>query len=179
MMNKKERILEAAIELFIQNGFEKTPVSAICEKADISKGLVFHYFKNKDALLRALFIQTTEIIGEMAQAQAGISDPRQQLIALIDTVLTSMTVHRTLYQFNLNVLLQPATRAILSDLIEQRAAMLLESTHAIFSQLSPDNSTVLSHMLIAEIDGIAMNYLFSYDDFPLAQVKAELIRKYS
>ncbi|WP_261844813.1 TetR/AcrR family transcriptional regulator [Aliamphritea ceti] len=178
-MDKREQILNIATELFSENGFEKTPISAICEGANVSKGLVFHHFKNKDILLREIFVRTTEIIGELNREQARISDPRQRLAALIESIFASMIEHRKLYQFNLNVLLQPTTRAILSDLIEERATMLLETTEDIFSQLSKDNSRVLSHLFIAEIDGTAMNYLFSYDAFPLMLIKDELIKKYS
>lgn len=178
-MDKRELILETSIELFTKNGFEKTPVSAICEQAGISKGLVFHYFKNKDVLLRELFIRTTEIIGDIGKDQEDISEPKQRLVALINAIFSSMIEHRKLYQFNLNVMLQPVTRAILVDLIEERASMLLETTEAIFSQLSKDESTVLSHLFIAEIDGVAMNYLFSYEHFPLERIRDKLIEKYS
>ncbi|EDK25815.1 hypothetical protein VSWAT3_27195, partial [Vibrionales bacterium SWAT-3] len=40
------------------------------------------------------------------------------------------------------------------------------------------NSIVDSHMLIADIDGIALNYLFSDGDYPLEQIKQRFIAKY-
>ena len=40
------------------------------------------------------------------------------------------------------------------------------------------NSFVDSHMLIAEIDGIALNYLFAEDDYPLEEIKQRFINKY-
>ncbi|EKM32923.1 bacterial regulatory s, tetR family protein, partial [Vibrio harveyi] len=63
-MDKRQQIIEVATQLFAEHGFEKTPVSNICEKAEISKGLVFHHFKNKNELLREVFVHITQIIEE-------------------------------------------------------------------------------------------------------------------
>lgn len=41
-MEKKQQIVNAAIELFVVHGFEKTKIFAVCEKSNISKGIVFH-----------------------------------------------------------------------------------------------------------------------------------------
>ena len=47
---KKERIINAAIEEFAANGFKKASTNNIVRKAGISKGLLFHYFENKEIL---------------------------------------------------------------------------------------------------------------------------------
>ena len=60
-MDKKKRIIESAITLFATNGYENTSVAAICEHSNVSKGLVFHHFKNKDGLLREVFMRMAEI----------------------------------------------------------------------------------------------------------------------
>ena len=47
----RRRILEAATEVFAEYGFFKAPVDLIAERANVSKGLVFWYFKRKDDLI--------------------------------------------------------------------------------------------------------------------------------
>ncbi|MEM9215423.1 MAG: TetR/AcrR family transcriptional regulator, partial [Cyanobacteria bacterium P01_F01_bin.150] len=64
-MNKKQQIIQAAIELFATCGYEKTSIAAICEQAKVSKGAVFHHFKNKDELLREVFVRMAQIINEV------------------------------------------------------------------------------------------------------------------
>lgn len=178
-MSKKEHILDIAIDLFAENGFEKTPISAVCERAGVSKGLVFHHFKNKDVLLREIFVRSTEIIGDIGKPHEVIAEPKQRLCALIESIFSSMAKHRKLYRLNLNIMLQPQTRVILSDLIAERNAMLFDSTKAIFEDISEESSTVLTHLFVAEINGIALNYLYFYDDFPLDEVKNQLTKKYT
>jgi TetR/AcrR family transcriptional regulator len=52
---KKERILEAAIEEFAINGYDKASTNNIVKKAGISKGLLFHYFQSKKKLFLYIF----------------------------------------------------------------------------------------------------------------------------
>jgi TetR/AcrR family transcriptional regulator, cholesterol catabolism regulator len=44
----KERILQAAFQLFRKHGVEATTVDQICECADIAKGTFFNYFPRKE-----------------------------------------------------------------------------------------------------------------------------------
>lgn len=51
----RERILDAAEDLFAAGGFDGTPTSRIARRADVAKGLLFYYFPRKTDLLRTLF----------------------------------------------------------------------------------------------------------------------------
>lgn len=178
-MDKKDQIIEVALQLFAKNGFEKTPVSAICEEAEVSKGLVFHHFKNKNELLREVFKYITKIIDETDDSFLAVEDPKQRLKTLIEAIFAGMSVpeHRAIYQFNFNVMVQPITRALLIDLIDERMDALREGAEEVFEYLGHAQPAVISRMFVAEIDGIALNYLLN-DDFPLEAVKQEFIKKY-
>lgn len=47
---KKERILQAAIEVFAQNDYKHASTDEIASRAGISKGLLFYYFHDKKTL---------------------------------------------------------------------------------------------------------------------------------
>ena len=49
----RQRIAEAGLRLFLQNGFEATTLDAIAAAADISRRTLFHYFDSKEAILLA------------------------------------------------------------------------------------------------------------------------------
>ncbi len=44
------KIVESSIELFNKHGYAGTSISDISKKAEMSKGILYHYFKNKDEL---------------------------------------------------------------------------------------------------------------------------------
>jgi Transcriptional regulator len=61
---KRERILNAAINEFAQKGFKNASTNEIVKEAGISKGLIFHYFKNKKQLYLFLYDYLMEILKE-------------------------------------------------------------------------------------------------------------------
>ena len=44
---KKEQILNAALELFANDGFTATSTSKVAKRAGVSEGLIFRHFGNK------------------------------------------------------------------------------------------------------------------------------------
>jgi len=52
--DSRQRILDAAEQLFARDGFDATPTAGIAKKAGVPKGLVFYYFPKKIDVLLAL-----------------------------------------------------------------------------------------------------------------------------
>jgi AcrR family transcriptional regulator len=52
--NSRDRILDAAEHLFAESGYAGTPTNRIAERAEVPKGLVFHYFPAKIDVLVAV-----------------------------------------------------------------------------------------------------------------------------
>ncbi|OIK16020.1 TetR family transcriptional regulator [Bacillus sp. MUM 116] len=59
---KQDRIINAAIKKFAQKGYDNASTNEIVKEADISKGLLFHYFGNKKNMYLFLFDHFYEII---------------------------------------------------------------------------------------------------------------------
>ncbi len=51
---RKKEILNAASELFLQNGFKNTSVDMIVKKVNVAKGLFYYYFESKESVLKNL-----------------------------------------------------------------------------------------------------------------------------
>ncbi len=178
MENKKELIIKVATELFSERGFENTSMSAVCEKASVSKGLIFHHFKSKDDLLREIFKKTTQIIIEVNEVKVNNQSPKQRLLALLESFFVQLKEDKLFFQLNLSMIVQPKTRELLNDLIHERSSFILQSVIHLFEDIDHKNSIPMSHMFIAELDGIALNYLGIFDNYPLEQIKNHLINKY-
>lgn len=52
---KKNKIINAGLEVFSEYGYEQAPTDLIIQKAQISKGALFHYFENKENFFIFLF----------------------------------------------------------------------------------------------------------------------------
>ena len=55
----RQRILDAAGQRFADRGFAKTTVEEIAAEAGVSKGIVYHHFGGKEALLESLIERLT------------------------------------------------------------------------------------------------------------------------
>ena len=53
--DKRQAILHAALELFVERGFHGTAVPAVAQRAGVGAGTIYRYFANKEALVNELY----------------------------------------------------------------------------------------------------------------------------
>ncbi|MES5895647.1 MULTISPECIES: TetR family transcriptional regulator [Bacillus cereus group] len=84
MMNKKERIVYAAIEVFQEKGVEKTKISDIVKLAGIAQGTFYLYFPSKLAVMPAIAEVMVEkmilAVKEKVQNDSPFSSKVEQVI---------------------------------------------------------------------------------------------------
>ncbi len=61
--NKEQLILDAALKIIEQKGFNATTTSEIAKEAGIAEGTIFRYFKTKKDILRKIQIKAIEVFG--------------------------------------------------------------------------------------------------------------------
>jgi AcrR family transcriptional regulator len=54
---RRQQLLDTALVLFAQRGFENTSIKDLSEAAGVAQGLVYHYFPSKEAVLFAILEQ--------------------------------------------------------------------------------------------------------------------------
>lgn len=84
----RERILDSAQELILEQGLAATSIDEILAAAGTSKGAFFHHFPSKNDLARAVVERYAEadvaFLDEfMERAEAESDDPAQQVVAFI------------------------------------------------------------------------------------------------
>jgi AcrR family transcriptional regulator len=129
---RRREIVDAALELMHDKGYERTTIEDVLAKLHMSKGALYHYFGSKRALLEGI----VESMGESAvrTLQPVVDDPSlgalDKLRAYFDTSttwkaenLTAMTVAMRLWRDENNALL----RQKMSQESMRTTAPLLES----------------------------------------------------
>lgn len=118
---RRERLLEAALDLFGTEGYQATPIERLCSAAKVSTRHFYHEFTNKEAVLIALHARITEdaltaTAGALASAPAGpiearlvaavraylrtiISDPRRVRVSFVEVVGASPSVERVRLEY--------------------------------------------------------------------------------
>jgi AcrR family transcriptional regulator len=80
---RRPQVLDAALELFLERGYEDTTMAGIADAAGVTKPVVYACFPGKDELFRALLRREEErILHEIQSAFEGadLSDPESTLI---------------------------------------------------------------------------------------------------
>jgi AcrR family transcriptional regulator len=71
----RSRILEAAVKLFSNHGYNRASVDDICSEAGISKGAFYHHFESKQALFLALLDGWLQAIDKAIEASKDQTAP--------------------------------------------------------------------------------------------------------
>ena len=101
---RRPQVLDAALELFLELGYEGTSMDAVARAAGVTKPVVYACFAGKDELFRALLRREEErILAEIqaAFAASDLSDPQATLIegftGFLRAVAASPEVYRLIF----------------------------------------------------------------------------------
>jgi AcrR family transcriptional regulator len=80
---RRPEVLDAALKLFLQTGYDGTSMQAVADEAGVTKPVVYACFDSKDDLFRSLLAREEQrIVGEIqgAFSNADLSDPETTLV---------------------------------------------------------------------------------------------------
>ena len=77
-------ILEAAGRCFARDGFRSASISDICQEANISPGHLYHYFENKEAIVRAIAEITVAEADMHLEVMSSEADPITTLVSKVE-----------------------------------------------------------------------------------------------
>jgi AcrR family transcriptional regulator len=94
----RERILDVALELFTEKGFDRTSLREVAESLGITKAALYYHFASKDDILMALHMRLHEF-GKEALGELLEDEPvtLKQWAALLDRVMAQMVAQRKIF----------------------------------------------------------------------------------
>jgi AcrR family transcriptional regulator len=177
----REQILTTAIALFSQKGYYSTSIEDVAKHAEISKGLIYHYFKSKEEILTALVDIRINDIVEVMNAAAAQENPAEQIRHIIEGALDDVRRKPEIFRFYLNLftqpLLDPAIAKSSQKLMDEQARQFQVQTE-MFRKLGAVNPLVRSLYFSATLQGIMLMFSTYPESFPLEMVKAQAIAEF-
>ncbi len=86
----RQQIMDAAIELFAQQGYAATSIRQIADGVGVNSAMVHYYFGNKEALLYEVMDQSLEPLAEAVSAMKQRKEaPLQDIVSLILGIFAS------------------------------------------------------------------------------------------
>ncbi|MEU3774855.1 helix-turn-helix domain-containing protein [Streptomyces sp. NPDC032472] len=81
--NTRQRIQDVALELFAEQGYEKTSLREIAERLEVTKAALYYHFKTKEDIIISVFEDLTRPIDELiewAQQQPRTLETKQEVL---------------------------------------------------------------------------------------------------
>ncbi len=82
----RNTILETALDLFSQNGYDTTSVAEICQHAQVSKGAFYHHFTSKQDLFLTLMDTWIDFVANMFQSAGEIAESVPEALEQIASI---------------------------------------------------------------------------------------------
>ena len=131
----RERILDIALELFTDQGYDKTSLRQIAERLGFSKAAIYYHFASKEEILLALHLRLHEFGREALRSigDSGSTTP-EQWAAILDGIIDQMLEQRALF------ILHERNRAALEQLHRDRHDAEHDDLEARFQEILADKS---------------------------------------
>ena len=74
--NTRTALVDAAEQLFAERGFADTPTEAVVQTAGVTRGALYHHFRDKTALFQAVYEGLEQqVVDRIHAATEGLTDP--------------------------------------------------------------------------------------------------------
>lgn len=96
-MTRQERILDAALDVFAEAGYQRATVDDIASTAQTSKGGIYFHFPGKDAIFLALLDRSANLLlARVAERVSAEPDPISKVDAALRSLVDTFGSHRAL-----------------------------------------------------------------------------------
>lgn len=175
----RQKILDAALEVFAQQGYHSATVDAIAKKAGVSKGLMYNYFKSKEDMLNELMIGMMEsLMCEYLPLDPDKKFAKKDIINFINIGIDLVLEKPYYWKLYFSVALQPdVMNIVFTKMIELGQPYMIGLTEY-FREKGIENPEVMTRYFSAVMDGIQFHCMLDPKTFPAEEVKKLLINQF-
>ena len=152
-MSTREKILEAADELFGKQGFDATPTREIAEACGVNRALIHYHFQSKDGLLEAVLDRYYEKLAATIEGTLlSDGDIRERIYRLVDVYVNFLGENLGFSR----IVQREASGGRHVDLISRRMVPLLHGLYPTTRQ-----GEMAAQQMLVSIYGMVVSY-FTY-----------------
>ena len=171
----RDRIERAALRVFARRGYRRATVRDVAAEAGVAQGLLYHYVRGKDALLRAVFERgARDVAASFAAAFEG-ETPRDRLARLVHVTLDIVADHRDYWRLHYVIRHDPEVLAALGAGIDDWDDGVRGALERLLADLGHADAAARARVLFAAIDGVAQHFTLDPEHYPRDAVADALV----
>lgn len=176
--NRKEEIIDVALHLFATEGYHSTSIAKIAKKAEISKGLVYNYFKSKEELLiKVVENAAIDVYQYFDLDNDGILEDKD-LKEFIDGIFQMLREKIHFWRLYLSFAFNPQILEVITRNIPQKSEKILEMMVDYFRRQGVNDPMAETMYFISVMKGIAVQYIVAPEQYPLEDMKKKLLDQF-
>ena len=132
--NTQAEIVDSALRLFIEKGFDNVPVEMICEEVGISRGTFFNYFPQKELIFAEMARQRLDFVRDLIKqhTQGHQMSSFPDLIELLVAIAKENERQSRYFKYCVTQLFQrQAVREVVRNLRSELMKILIEQMQRI------------------------------------------------
>lgn len=156
IQDKKIAVLQAALELISEQGFQGTPMSQIAEKANVGMGTIYRYFSGKEDMINALYINVKIRLAHCALTGYSEGMPVRESFLLLLHNIADFFIDNPAELFFIE---QYSNSPLITNVTREEGFRMLEQVHNIFKRAREEN--LLKKLPIEIISTLAYGAILS------------------
>ena len=176
---RRTEILNAALHVFAEKGYNSASVTGIAKRAGISKGLLYNYFESKEEVLRTVARDLFEYAMDLLKMEPGevITDERFSEIVSLSVDVALQEPQR--WRLYMSLAFQPNVAQLLMQEMMPRAQGYMQALSDYFQSKGYEDPVIAMRIFSAMLDGIQLHCLFDPENFPAEAAKKLLITQFT
>ena len=172
---KKELILETALELFAENGFHATSINQIAKKAGISKGLTYNYFESKNDILTEIVDNGFHEIHDLFDLNADGILTEEEFIFFIEKTFDIIKNNLRHWKLFFSLMLQPIVSDNFMEKYTEAGKSMLKMMHDFLEKKGCKDPQGDMLIINSMLEGAFIYAIVAPEMFPIDKMKKKIV----
>ncbi len=145
---RKHQILEAALHVFAQDSYHGSSMAAVANRAKVSKGLIYNYFKSKEEILITLISEFFDEAMELMDIDPEVSLTREKFIDVVNRSVDVSVQNPQRWKLYMSLSFQPDVTPLLMERMLPRIQPFMVQMNNYFTERGHEDPITMMRLTL-------------------------------
>ncbi len=175
---KRQQILDAALEVFAHDGYHSSSMSKVAKEAGISKGLTYSYFESKEELLKEVLLQGFQSLNVFSTEFPNGMDSKETAERMFDLYIEMIKSNGAYWKLYFSLVLQLDIASMFGPELMEMMGGVIKMISVYYEKQGCEDPMNEALLFGAMLDGVFMNYLLNPEFFDIDKIKKIMLQRF-